>query len=383
MSRPSLPWTTIAAATSGIAAMALLAAPPAGAAAPSVTVVASGLNNPKHLAFGPGGLYIPEPGTGGDSCVTISGTSYCSGATGSIQVLGRSGLRTLRTGLPSVLNSSEGVFGAAAVTFYQGRPAVLMQDTAVRSDGTTGAQGPDTELLGKLLISNPSGGWTTGADYAAFAATHPQDPATLGGPPGETVYDADPYDVVQYRGGYAMADGAANDVVWRSPGGRLSVLDRLPTTPETVPAGVLGPDPVTIDAQAVPTSLAVGPDGALYVATFPGFPALAGTAKVYRLEPGRAPVAVVSGLTQVSDIAFDHCGRLLVLEYNTTGGFGSDSAPGALLRVGRGGAVSTLPVDGLNQATGLTVGADGAVYVAINGNTSAGDGEVLRITGLG
>lgn len=366
--------------------MSLLAAAPADAAvpdrtAPTVTVVASGLNDPKHLTFGPGGLYIPEPGTGGTSCVTISGTSYCAGTTGSVRVLGPSGLRTVRSGLPSVLNSAEGTFGASAVTFDQGRLAVLLQDTAVQQDGTTAVQGPGADLLGKLLISRSSG-WTTGADFADFAATHPQDPATLGGTSGEKAYDADPYDIVPYRGGYAIADGAANDVLWLSPGGRLSVLDRLPTTPEVVPAGVLGPAAVTIDAQAVPTSLAVGPDGALYVATFPGFPALAGTAKVYRLVGGEAPVAVVNGLTQVTDIAFDHAGRLLVLEYDTAGGFGSDSTPGALLRVSRSGAISTLPVEGLTQATGLAVGPDGAVYVAINGNAAAGTGKVLRITGL-
>src|SRR5262249_8535360 len=148
---------------------------------------------------------------------------------------------------------------------------------AVNPDGSTSVQGPGSQFFGKLVLArpfSPSSEWSAGPDIAAFAAANPQDPATLGGPPGgETVYDSDPYVIVPFNGGYAIADGAANDVLWLSPEGRLKVLARLPTVPETVPAGILGPGPVTIDAQATPTSLAVGPDGALYAGTLPGFPA--------------------------------------------------------------------------------------------------------------
>jgi hypothetical protein len=385
MSRTFRAWT----ATAALAVSSLPAAPAiaASTAAPTVTVVASGLNEPKHLTFGPGGLYIPEPGTGGSSCVSIGGTSYCEGKTGSITLLGRSGPRKVLSGLPSGLNSAEGIFGAAAVTFEHGKLAVLFQDTAVNPDGSTSVRGPGAEVFGKLLLTRPrsgSAGWSLGPDLAAFAAAHPQDPATLGGiPGGEAVYESNPYDIVAYRGGHAIVDAAANDVLWESPKGRLSVIARLPTTPETVPAGILGPDPVDIDGQAVPTSLAVGPDGALYVGTLPGFPGLPGKAKVYRVLPGRAPVAVVTGLTTVTDLAFDTRGRLLVLEFNTGGLLAPDTNPGALLRVSRSGAVSTLPVGGLVAPAGLAVGPDGAVYVATHGNGPTGSGQVLKITGLG
>ena len=228
-----------------------------------------------------------------------------------------------------------------------------------------------------------SASWTPGPDVAAFAAANPQDPATLGGPPGgEVVYDSDPYAIVPYRGGYAIADAAANDVLWLSPWGRLSVIERLPTVPETVPAGVFGPDPVTIDGQAVPTSLAVGPDGSLYAGTLAGFPSDVGAAAIYRLVPGQAPVAVATGLTEVSGLAFDR-GQLLALEFSTGGGLAPDSTPGALVQIDRAGDVTTLPVSGLSEPTGLAVGPDGAVYVAINGNAPAGAGEVVRITGVG
>jgi hypothetical protein len=366
-----------------------VAAVPAAASAadraPVVKVVASGLNAPRHLSFGPGGLYIPEAGTGGGgSCGTPGDGSLCAGPTASVSVLGAFGRRTVLSGLPSVINPGEGAFGPAAVVFDRGRLATVFQNTTVNQDGSS-VRGPGAELFGKVVrawpFSGPSG-WSVRADVTGFAAAHPQDPGTIGGPPGENVYESNPYDIVPYAGGFAIADAAANDVLYLSPQGGLSLVSRLPTTPQTVPAGILGPDPVTIDAQAVPTSLAVGPDGALYVATLPGFPALAGTAKVYRLRSGQQPVAVVTGLTEVTDISFDRQGRLLVLEYNTGGGLAPPTTPGALLRVSRTGAVSTLPVDGLSGPTGLAVGRDSTVYIANKGNGPAGSGEVLKITGL-
>jgi hypothetical protein len=382
-------WTAIAAVASGCAALSLSGAPPAAAgtgksAGLHVTVVASGLNDPKNLTFGPGGLYITESGTGGSSCVSVSGTSYCEGETGAVDLLGRSGLHTVLSGLPSVVNSSEGTLGPSAVAFAHSQLAVLYQNTAVNPDGTTAVTGPRADLFGKLALSSPRfpSLWRVAADLTAFASAHPQDPATLGGPPGqETTYDSDPYDVVPYRGGYAIADAAANDVLWLSPAGHLSVIARLPTVPETVPAGTFGPDPVQINSQAVPTSLAVSPDGALYVGTLPGFPALAGTATVYRIRPGHAPAAAVTGLTEVSGLAFDK-GHLLILEFNTGGGLAPSTVPGALLLAGENGTASALPVSGLGEPTGLTVGPDGAAYIAVNGNAAAGAGEVVKVTGL-
>lgn len=396
MSPPFRVRTAIAAAISGIAVASLTAAatPAASASAvhrhgtPTVKTVVSGLDSPRHIAFGPGGLYFTEAGTGGDSCVAYNGAQYCEGATGKVSVLNPFGVHTVLSGLPSLNDPNEGIFGPSGVVFDpSGKLAVVVQDDLVQADGTTPATGPGADALGKVLLARPgagSSGWSYLGDLAKYAAEHPQDPDTLGGPPGmEHVYEADPYAITRYRGGYAIADGAANDVLYLGRDGTTSVIARLPTIRETVPGGILGPDPVTIDAQAVPTSVAVGPDGALYTATFPGFPALAGDAKVYRLVPGHAPQAVVNGLTQVSDIAFDRFGRLLVLEYNTGGLLGPPDSPGALLRVSRSGEVTTLPVSGLSQPTGLAVGLDGTVFIANKGNNAPGAGEILKVSGLG
>ena len=373
----------------------------------TVQVVATGLNSPKHLTFGPGGLYVAESGTGGpggSNCVAGVGvtgaqTTFCEGPTGSVAVLTPFGLHTVLSGLPSVTEEdNQETLGPADVTFAGhgvfGRPrlAVLFQDLLVQSNGTSGTPAPASTTFGKLLDADPFGNTLgpTLANLAAFASANPQDPATLGGL-GETTWDSDPFEITPYRGGEAIADAAANSVLWLSPRGQLSLIARLPTVPETVPAGVLGPTAMTIDAQAVPTSIAVGRDGALYVGTLRGIPSLPGTADVYRVVPGQAPVAAVTGLTAVTDVAFDHEGRLLVLEYNTGGLLAPETTPGALLRVQLHGpgapVVTTLPVTGLFSPTGIAVdpGRRDDIFVTNRGTspgTATPSGELLRITGL-
>jgi hypothetical protein len=352
-------------------------ATPSGDGAPTVTVVASGLNSPKHLTIGPGGVYVVESGTGGSNCVTVDGDSECEGQTGAVAVVTPFGTFNVLTGLASV-QEAEGAGGPDAIAFGHGEAAVLFQDTAVNPDGTTGVQGPGSDQFGKLLLARPfSQSLRVGADLAAFAAANPQDPATLGGSPGdETTYDSDPFDVVRYRGGFAITDAAANDVLWLGHRGHLSILTRLPTIPTPFHG-------ITINAQAVPTSLAVGPDGALYVGELVGFPGQPGTSSIYRIVPGQAPSVVATGLTSVTAIAFDREGRLLATEYNTGGLLSPPTVPGALVRIDiSSGTVTTLPVSGLFQPTGVAVDFRGNVYVSNFGN-SAGTGEVLRITGLG
>jgi DNA-binding beta-propeller fold protein YncE len=206
--------------------------------------------------------------------------------------------------------------------------------------------------------------------------------------PGEVPWDSDPYDVVAYRGGWVVADAGANDLLYVSATGRISMLARFPAVAEQVPAGVFGnPAPITVEAQAVPTSVAIGPDGALYVGLLRGVPSDPGTADIYRVVPGQQPVIWASGLTTVTAIAFDRQGRLLATEFNTGGLLSPPTVPGALVRISNDGqTVTTLPVPGLYQPTGLAVSADGTAYVSNYGDnttlTSSQPGEIVKITGL-
>jgi sugar lactone lactonase YvrE len=167
------------------------------------------------------------------------------------------------------------------------------------------------------------------------------------------------------------------------------MLARFPADAELLPAGVLGnANPITVMAKAVPTSVAIGPDGALYVGLLRGVPSDPGAADIYRVAPGHRPMIWARGLTSVTAIAFDRHGRLLASEFNTGGLLSPPTVPGALMRISDNGrTVTTLPVPGLYQPTGVAVSADGAVYVSDFGDSNtisspSQPGEVVKITGL-
>ena len=369
----------------------------AAAAAPggvTVSVVRGHLNNPRHLTLAGGGLWVAQAGAGGpagsSNCVTgpsIGGpgnTKFCVGLTGAVSLI-RHGHIAASVRLPSVIEAdNHEVAGPAAVAFSHGRAAVVMQDVLVNSHGGNALPKPAGNFFGKLLIL--SGRGVTTVNLAAYAAAHPQPAWSLGTVPGEKAYDSDPYDVIAYHGGWVVADAAANSLLQVSPSGQIRLLARFPAVSEVAPAGVFGPAPVTVKAQAVPTSIAVGPDGALYVGLLRGVPSDPGTAYIYRVVPGHHPRIWARGLTAVTAIAFDRQGRLLATEYSTGGLLSPPTTPGALVRISHHGhTVTTLPVTGLFQPTGVAVGSHGTVYVSNFGSSTATathPGEILRITGL-
>ena len=389
-----------AALTASLAAgtVAIPAVAEATPAAVKVTVVQGGLNAPRHLVLTGAGLSVTEAGTvspvGAANCVTGPATEgpgtsqFCTSPTGTVVTIaphGQSG--PALTGLPSVTEEAiKEVTGPSAIAYSRGREAVTIDDFLVTKDGGTSLlPQPFASAFGTLRVI--SHGKTSVVDLAAFAAAHPQTAYSLGTVPGETPYDSDPYDVIAYRGGWVVADAGGNDLLYVSAAGRVSMLARFPAVAEQAPAGVFGnPAPITVDAQAVPTSVAIGPDGALYVGLLRGAPSDPGTSDIYRVVPGQQPTIWARGLTTVTAIAFDREGRLLATEFNTGGLLSPPTVPGALVRISDNGqTVTTLPVPGLFQPTGVAVCADGTVYVSNYGDSTAASsqaGEVVKITGL-
>src|SRR5436189_2213036 len=305
--RLSLPLATTAVLVTGLAAIAstALGSPDRTAghrSTPGPKVIATGLDNPRGLAFGPdGALYVAEAGRGGDGpCVPGPFGEACYGPSGGITRIAHGRQERIVTGLSSFASPAGGLaFGAHDISFRPPGGAHARHGRLWRHGGrhhrasayvVVGACFTPNETCGRLLKLTGHGGWRTVADLNAFEVQNNPD----GLHPGES----DPYAVLALRGEQIVADAAGNDLLRVSRDGQISVLAVFPQRTVTGPGGT----PVMMDA--VPTSVAVGPDGALYVAQLTGAPFPVGAARIYRLVPGGAPEVYAGGFTNVIDIAF-------------------------------------------------------------------------------
>jgi hypothetical protein len=339
--------------------------------APHLTVVATHLNNPRKIFLArDGAVYVTEAGTGGrDKCIGAGPTKTCVGRSGSIvKIVGGKQKRVL-TGLWSGARpTGELAEGPADVLVRGSSVYVLLQNGTVNAKGGNNL-GRDGAVAGDL-ISSPTGMVTPTvvADLARFEAAHnPDHGAGPGARFGDPPIDSDPYAFTPYRGGFAVADAAGNDLLWVSPKGAISVLAVFPTqtvrlTP-SVAAHIGAPGMRSISVQSVPTSVVVGPAGALYVGELTGLPFAPGKARLWRVSGGKAAL-YASGFTNISDLAFDGK-NLLVLEM-TTKGLLTSKSPGALIRITPGGKRKVIAQAGLVDPAGLAVG-DGSIYISNNG----------------
>jgi hypothetical protein len=327
-----------------------------------------------------GAVFVAEAGDGGTlRCTKDPETNQpiCLGLTGAIARVAATRVETVVGGLPSVAATGgrQASGPADVVAAAGGQLAFVLQDTKIDAAGANGF-GPAARPLGHIAFAAPGApAVRLGADLAGYEAAH--DPDRGAGATGTTRIESDPYGLVAYRGGYAVADAAGNDLLFVDAAGRVHLLAVFPPRSS---GGAAKP----VVAQSVPTSVAVGPDGALYVGELTGYPFALGSARVWRVVPGAAPTVYATGFTTISALAFDRAGRLLVLEIDRTG-LNDTRGAGELIRLGadRPDTRTVLASRGLVDPTGLAVGPDDAIYISNYGSspsTGAGPhGQILRL----
>lgn len=339
---------------------------------PTITTVASNLHNPRGLNFAPdGALYVAEAGgngTASSQCGVMGDMSTkCYATTGSIT---RIDLKTgdasrVITALPSLISADGTAAGATGVhdISFQGLGNTYVTvglggNPNLRDDyfGVNGA------LFGRLARYNPSGKFRLQQDLAGFEADNNPD---------GVVPDSNPYGVLALPGRVIVADAGGNDLLQVSAKGEISVLAVFAPIPRPTP----GPPFV----QAVPTTVALGPDGDFYVGVLTGGPFTVGLASVYRVPAhGGTPEVAYTGFTNIIDIAFGDDGSLYVLEIarNAIPNF---PAGGRLVKIAPDGTrTDVISGSPLIAPGGIAVGSDGSIYVT-NRSTSPMIGEVLRI----
>jgi hypothetical protein len=364
------------------AILALALAAPAFAA-DDVKVVASGLDNPRGLNFGPGDfLYVAEAGKGGNGpCISggEGGGQICLGASGAVTRVKADGddQERIRSGLPSVASPA----GTEAI----GPADVSWPAEGIRSLGflTMGlAAPPDVKnafgaggaLLATVQRFHPDGRIRTLADLGAFeTANDPDKDLPSGGP------DTDP------NGAYALnnreaivADSAGNDILSVTRTGEIKLLAVIPFGQATAPPGIPDlPAGMQIPVQSVPTSVDVAEDGTIYVSELTGFPFVPGTAKIWKVPAGGGtPEEVFSGLTLVTDLAFGEDGSLYVVEISSDSLLADTPAPGKLIRIKPDGSREDV---GGDLMAPYAVALKGRYAYVTTHSTEPGAGQVVRI----
>lgn len=333
-------------------------------AVPHVSVIASGLNSPRGLTFGPDGfLYVAEGGLGG--MLSTVGTCpqvpfpigpYTGGFTARISRISKDGqVTTVVSGLPSSkTNDASGGFisGVADVAFVGNTLYALLGGGGCSHglDGTTNS----------ILRVNANGTTTLIADLSAFQkanpVVHPQ--------PDDFEPDGTWYSMVAVRGNLYAVEPNHGELDEIAPNGHIRRIADISAT----------------QGHIVPTALAY--HGNFFVGNLGTFPMAQGGEGVLQITPHGHVRAAVTGLTAVLGVAFDDEERMYVLETFTGQPFPGPPAigTGRVLRVSEDGRLQTI-VTGLNFPTGMTFGPDGFLYVSNNGfGAPPGAGQIVRIT---
>jgi hypothetical protein len=328
---------------------------------PTIRVFATGLNNPRGLTFGPDhNLYVAEAGIGGtDStvgqCTQVSAPvgPYIGSTTGGrISRIDHSGTRhTVTDNLPtSKGNELAGgdIQGVSAVAFHNNTLYALLA-------GAGCSHGVATIPNGVVRIHN-NGTWNMVADMSSWLVANP-----VANPPA----DFEP-------------DGVAYSMV--NAGGSLYVLEPNHGDFLRVHNGIINrvADISASQGHIVPTALAAH-DGNFYVGNLNTFPIVDNSSNIYKISPAGDIEIYATGFTTVLGLAFDHMGRLYVLE-NTTGNPFPTPGTGRVVRLNADGS-HTVVVSGLSVPTGMVFGPNEKLYISNNGfgPTAIGGGEILEV----
>jgi hypothetical protein len=348
-------------------------------AAPNVTVTvyATGLNNPRGLKFGPGGdLYVAEGGMGGVNSTVGMCTQvmppvgpYTANVTGArISRIDRQGVRTtVADNLPSNQTSADSgslVSGVADVAFV-GNTLYAILSGAGCSHGV-----PD--IPNAVIRVRGNGTWDLIADLSEFQMTHP----VINPPVGDFEPDGTWYSMLALRINEHdnNNNGGGNaDLYAVEP--NHGELDKITTSGEVSRIA----DISASQGHSVPTALAFN-NGNFYVGNLNVFPIVDGSSKILKITPSGQTTVFAEGFTTVVGLVFDRMNRMYVLE-NTTGGNPFPTpGTGDVVRVDPSGN-RTVIVTGLVLPTGMTIAHDGTLYVSNVGfgPPPNGLGQVLKI----
>lgn len=284
--------------------LAVGTAGPASAAPPGTgpTTLATDLVGPLHVSIGTGGTPIISEEFAGR--LTRLGTSDPLYSHPGWDVAG-----TATQGSTAYLVESQGagpedprpLAGALVAIDGKGKPRTI------------------TDQIGAYeMAHNPDGGTHYGVPSSAKDCVAALEGAGLPGAYSGGV-DSHPYALAVQGNTAYVADAGGNDILEVNlTSGAMRTVAVIPPRTVTLPAipGLSDCTGVQYSLEAVPTDVAIGPDGWLYVSSLPGGPedgSLGANGAVYRVNPATGTVQEwVTGLVSPTGLAFDGSGNLYI-----------------------------------------------------------------------
>jgi hypothetical protein len=330
-----------------------------GAASSNPDAVASGLNNPRHIFFGSDGtLYIAEAGVGGDMDSQGPFGPVKAGTTAQVSAVAPDGTQSVV--VPELVSMDAG-FGQ-----IEGVTSVTVTDTSYWLTLGMGTQEPLVEgaqVESVVEIDKATGEVLQTIDLRTFETdNNPDEAREVVSNPADLAVGAD--------GALYIADASGNSLLKWTEADGLTLFAAWPASDD--------PD----IPQSVPTSVAVGPDGDIYVGFLSGFPFPVEGARIERLAPDGSLKETYEDLTYVTDILVTAEGTVYAVEM--AGGYGDvgfnpDSGRVVKIVDGEIGVVR----DGLNYPYGIAQDAEGNLFVTVNSAFVApGGGEVIPVGGI-
>lgn len=302
----------------------------------------------------------------------------------------------------------EGLNGPRGLDIAYGKTVVAESDGSITEiirsgpdKGTTEKIGKVTKGFGAAVAVAPNGDvWavTGGEEGALYLFRDGKPRRTVAHIADAMKKNPDPYDLegkpkesnafglaAMPDGSALVADAANNSVVRVTRGGDISVVARVKTRVVEMPEGFddpqLPPPGTPMPTESVVTSVAVGPDGEVYLGELRGFPGTPGTSQIWRVEPGAtgavckpnkpnkgACTLEADGLTSVVALDTGRGGALYVAELSKMGWLAAEfevpgAEVGAIIRLGHDRNVRReLSPDQVILPGGVAVGQGGGVF---------------------
>ena len=329
------------------------------------TLVAEGLNGPMGVLVAPdGSVWIIDSGLGGGEEFTAFFPNFGAEFTANygdsariVQVTPDGEMNEIAT-LPSIVVGQETTGGARLA---------LLNDTVYATSGfwvDVGVEAPD---LMSTIVKLEDGEVVEVADAWAFEQA--QNPDGF-------IAESHPYGLLAGPDGSLwVADAGANDLLRVDPmSGEITLVATFDGVPGPLPNPARGD---AMESDPVPTGVALGEDGNVYVGFLVGFPFIPGTAKVVQVGSDGSVSDYATGLTSLTDLKLGPDGHLYAVQFAVFSEEGPAPGSGALVRIAEGEA-SEVVLEGLMFPTAVDFDDSGNAFVVVNGVGAPGSGQVMR-----